>query len=106
MADADAEERGAAAHGALDRGVDRVRLQPAHRRDERADAGEHGLARARDRVRVARDVELRAGGAQGAGDVRDVRDGRVDERYVQITPFVLGTPLPTTAFASRSAIAN
>ena len=44
---------------------------------------------------------------QRAGDVRDVRDRGVDQRQLhRSTPFVLGTSLPITVFASRSATAN
>src|SRR3954468_18703014 len=106
MSDADAEECRAAVDRVANRGVDAVLEQPAHRSGEAADAGKNELRRAGDGRGIARDVQIGARRAERARDVRGVRDRRVDQGDAQMTPFVLGMSLDTTAFASRTAIAN
>src|SRR3954453_22684248 len=122
MSDADAEERCAAFDGVADCVIDRGLRQPLHCGDEGSDSGEDELLCIRDRDGIAGDLDLRPSGPQRARDVGDVRDGGVDERRLhgtgtgftrrrgdslfQITPLVDGMSEPTTAFASRSAIAK
>ena len=85
MSDADAEERCAAFDGIADGVIDPVLRQPLHRGDEGSDSGQDELLRVRDCDRIARDLQLRAGRAQRARDVGDVRDGGVDERRLHGT---------------------
>src|ERR1019366_2640567 len=73
VSDTDAEQRCAVCNGSANRAVDAVLLQPAHRSDERADAGKDEFLRARDRVGIARNLQVSADRAESTRDVRDVR---------------------------------
>src|SRR5688500_424196 len=106
MADADTQQRCSVRDSLTNRAVDARLAQPGHGRGERAHSRQHQFRRGRDQERITRDLNFGIADSKRASDVRDVRDGGIDQRHHQMTPFVLGTSLPITSFAPRTATAN
>jgi len=75
VANADAEERSTADDSIAYGVINPVLRQPAHGRDERADAWKDEFAGARNHNGIRRDLQFCPRRAQRAGDVGDIRNG-------------------------------